>query len=649
MQGGYHHVRHVSLRTALSLGDSGSWVVQGSRLCGFLIAGSDSPPCGYMVTIEDCFRDIKSLFGENSSISITKISGSPYLRSTLQKLDRSIREIHEISRTDLVTIHVQTRFESLFATYHLSGDGRAECIALNNDNRVFAVASLFKPFIAVGIARIIDDLSISLNGNHKQYADLRGSWEKTFTEVFNHFSDVKIAPLAGDPTVENLLVHYKGVDNMTHILFAPDGSPLLSQNDFRDIVSQFTIDTRKKHNNNTIWATCSNENYILLALLIQVVSKMSLPDFLKKYVFEPLGMEHIYMTEDELKTLEYKLLAKPYTVSANGVSHLVVSNHISYFADTIKFAVASGYISVGDYGIFFQAIFQALFEKPKAPWFNERFAKRLLTTSCIIDGQNGGYTPCGIMTQLYDRWPGSHSFNQSICQNSLYKDFILGKRPNAKAIKARYLAGSATGWTSSAYLMPEQEAFIIVLTNTSGALDTSDLISKLWLSEIFDLQPAKYINGKPVPAFLGPDTTPPDKRSEVHYVELARLIYAENSAAFQQLEAEDSLPDTRASDFPNICGTYVNIKMRQSLQVFDMGGALCIKLIGSRESGLMRFVRIGRVFRICSFPRNNSRSLSIDCFGAWRNRDFEFKETDQEACLLRKGLNLIDRFIRTSF
>lgn len=45
-------------------GDSGSWVISGDRLCGFIIAGRDSLPWAYMVAIDDVSTDIGSCFTE---------------------------------------------------------------------------------------------------------------------------------------------------------------------------------------------------------------------------------------------------------------------------------------------------------------------------------------------------------------------------------------------------------------------------------------------------------------------------------------------------------------------------------------------------------------------------------------------------------
>jgi hypothetical protein len=44
-------------------GDSGAWVIQGSQVCGHVIAGRKSVPWVYMIPMEQIFQGIKSAFG----------------------------------------------------------------------------------------------------------------------------------------------------------------------------------------------------------------------------------------------------------------------------------------------------------------------------------------------------------------------------------------------------------------------------------------------------------------------------------------------------------------------------------------------------------------------------------------------------------
>jgi hypothetical protein len=56
--------------TIIVEGDSGSWVVQEGRLCGMIVAGSNSPPWAYMLLVEDVFSEIASGPREVLSVSL---------------------------------------------------------------------------------------------------------------------------------------------------------------------------------------------------------------------------------------------------------------------------------------------------------------------------------------------------------------------------------------------------------------------------------------------------------------------------------------------------------------------------------------------------------------------------------------------------
>jgi hypothetical protein len=67
----------------------------------------------------------------------------------------------------------------------------------------------------------------------------------------------------------------------------------------------------------------------------------------------------------------------------------------------------------------------------------------------------------------------------------------------------------------------------------------------------------------------------------------------------------------------------------------------------SKSSGLMRLVRKGKMLRICSLRKASFPGLAVDCFGDWRNLEFEVKEENGAImCLSRQGPFLKDRYIR---
>ena len=47
-------------------GSSGSWVVRGISLCGYIVVGDNHSGCAFMVPIEACFEDLRSLLSPPS-------------------------------------------------------------------------------------------------------------------------------------------------------------------------------------------------------------------------------------------------------------------------------------------------------------------------------------------------------------------------------------------------------------------------------------------------------------------------------------------------------------------------------------------------------------------------------------------------------
>ncbi|KAI9742787.1 MAG: hypothetical protein M1818_003516 [Claussenomyces sp. TS43310] len=574
--------------------------------------------------------------------------------SPLDGLTESIPKILDISKTQLCTVHVGIKDARYFSTFRSRDGSRAQRITADDDGRIFAGASLFKVFIAAAASVMIEKLSANPSPTNK-YRGLRNAWVSTFTDVFNTFSqDFKIGPLHGNPTILNLIVHCKGPCDINHLLFAPDGSPLLSANVFLRKISQYTEDTGHLHKNGIPWCEYSNANYILIALLIEVVSGMTLHAFLKEHIFIPLGMRRTYMTAEELSLVfNYSIPIEervyPHLVSGTGVRRAIVSDKSPNLADTVEIATTGGYTCAADIGKFFAAVLTGLYGTSINGLFDHDFTNSLFIGLGSFDGRKDhGYTRFGLSTRFDETLPGSHSLNRLVSPESDSSAYTLEKTsPNDRA-GAYYMAGSATGWACTAYLIPVKQIFVIVLTNTSGPLDASDVISRLCLQELLDLRPPKLDGGLLTRQPEGGSGMTLAERYRAHYVELAARIYEENALVFRKLEEDDKAPDTPTTHSPNVLGTYINARTAQSLEVMDKDNVLRVRLFeegGSKSSKLMRFVRKGDGFRICSldFP-----GLGIDCFGAWRNLEFSFEEKDGViVCLTRRrALNLVDHFVR---
>jgi CubicO group peptidase (beta-lactamase class C family) len=562
----------------------------------------------------------------------------------LDDLAECVQKVQEISRTELCTVHIGIKKERYFSTFRLPDGGSAERIATADDGRVFAGSSLFKVYIAAGVTWMIEKLSADSDPANR-FRGVRNSWARTFTDVFNQFSkDFQLKPLYGNPTVFELLVHYKGPCSINHLLLAPDGSPLLSKNAFLNMISQYTDDTRKQHKD-TAWCEYSNANYILIALLIEVVSEKSLPDFLREYIFKPLGMHQTYMRADKLSSVPIGKRVQPHVVSSNGLRRAIHLDEIPYLSDTVDIAALGGYTCAADIGKFLEMVLEGLYGTPSNAVFDKEFVNSLFKGIGALDKEGHGYTKFGLYTTLDKDLPGSHSLNRLISSGSDSSTYKLGKDSQNKDVQAFYTAGSATGWLSTVYLLPKQQIFVIVLTNTSGPLDMSDIVSRLCLQEILDLRPSKIGNPNFTCRPKGWKAMSPPEIYRAHYVELAAQMYQKNALAYMKLEEEDNASDTPTADYPNVLGIYKNNKNGQSLEIIDLDGTLGVRLKGeAKESKPMRFVRKGQVFRICSRLRGTT-DLIIDCFGDWQNLAFGFEEKNGVVvCFFRNGRNIVDRF-----
>lgn len=570
---------------------------------------------------------------------------SHYSPAPLEDLEESILKVLEISKTELCAVHIGIEGRRHFATFRYPDGDRPSCIATRDDRRVFAGGSLFKVFIATAASLMIEIFSVRPNS---PYRGLQGAWQRTFTEVFNECSkDIRIRPLDGNPTVLDLIFHFKGPCDITHLLLSPQGSPLLSENEFLNIISHYTEDTRQRNDNNTAWCDYSNANYILIALFIEAASGITLQAFLKEHIFERLGMDQTFLTAEELDSLPPNQRTQPHLVSGEGTRRAIVFDTIPYLADTVEIATTGGYTCAADVGIFFEAVLNGA---PGDDEFDARFASSLFRGIGSIDGQeHHGYTRFGLRTTLDEDLPGSHSLNRLISPESDSSTFTLGLTSEGETVTAYYMAGTVNGWACTVYLLLEKLLFVVVLTNTSSPLDSSDIISRLCLQDILGLQPSKL--GDPNFPYRpkGWEKMTKVETYRAHYVELAARMYEENAQVFRNLEKKDRAQDTSIADCPKVCGTYTNKSSDQTLEVVEceLGQKRVLRVIikgKSKQSELMRFVYKGNVFRICSlgFP-----GLSIDCFGDWRILEFEFEEKSGiVTSLSRRGVNLVDCFIR---
>ena len=89
-------------------------------------------------------------------------------------------------------------------------------------------------------------------------------------------------------TIKQLLTHTSGIVNYEEL--GIDNPGLTNHDVYESLVKHKTLQFQPGEK-----YQYSNSGYVLLAMIIESVSKMSFADFMKKYVFEPLEMTHTFI------------------------------------------------------------------------------------------------------------------------------------------------------------------------------------------------------------------------------------------------------------------------------------------------------------------------------------------------------------------
>ena len=149
---------------------------------------------------------------------------------------------------------------------------------LNSPDTPLHIASVSKVLTASAILKLIDAKKIKL--------------DDYFITYFPEFP-------YPDVTIRTLLNHRSGIRKYGY--FVDDAtiwkkSKELTNDDILTILE--TKNITKEYKTNTHFSYC-NTNYVLLALLIERITGMRYKLAMKKIIFEPLGMKHTFVFDDE--------------------------------------------------------------------------------------------------------------------------------------------------------------------------------------------------------------------------------------------------------------------------------------------------------------------------------------------------------------
>ena len=152
------------------------------------------------------------------------------------------------------------------------GYGVKEKNQLLNDTTLFQLASVSKVITGIGVLLLYEQGKLKL--------------DQPVTDFLPNFPFKNV-------TIRHLLSHRSGIPNYTYFcdVFLKDQNTVLSNQDILDVIVKHEPKCYLKPNTRFNY---SNTNYVLLALIIEKISKQTYSDFLKQELFIPLGMKHTY-------------------------------------------------------------------------------------------------------------------------------------------------------------------------------------------------------------------------------------------------------------------------------------------------------------------------------------------------------------------
>lgn len=170
-------------------------------------------------------------------------------------------------------------FEKYKGTGHVGGKDTID------SNTSFHIASVSKTFTAMAVLKLVQDKKIFL--------------DDAFSKYFPAFNYPGV-------TIRSLLNHRSGLPNYVYFMEKVGWDPnrFVTNQDILHVLVNKKNELEDITTPNTHFTYC-NTNYALLALLIEKVSHLPYPAYMKKYVFDPLHMNHsfVYTKTDSSRTI----------------------------------------------------------------------------------------------------------------------------------------------------------------------------------------------------------------------------------------------------------------------------------------------------------------------------------------------------------
>jgi len=389
----------------------------------------------------------------------------------------------------------------------------------------------------------------------------------------------------------------------------------MSKDEFIKVAPLITEDYYKDKYPHRGWVEYSNGNHIFAGMILEEITDQSLQDLMRELVFDWLDMTRTIMDEQSLASRTTRAaIATGYRVSANRSQLSPLPSR--YLSDVIETASLGARSTVEDIAKLNRAFLMGAEGGADSKFQPQDIADFFRPDCDLRDGS--AMTLGGLFSALNSHVTSEESLCRVIIPARNFLSYILGKRPDGSACNAYHKAGSIDGFSSSAYLLLKDRAFVIVLGNSSGPLDVTGHIARYILQEALQLSPR---------------------------IDIISLAIEEGRICSTRLEEyeRDDLPLSQWSDdVEDLAGTYQHVRYLQQLTVTRDG---TVTVHGTKKtSSPMKLVRMyPKVVRILP----GMAGFSIERWSVWSDLVFEveIKSHGRINLLGNKGL---DRYQKIS-
>ncbi|KAI9836854.1 MAG: hypothetical protein M1819_001019 [Sarea resinae] len=357
----------------------------------------------------------------------------------------------------------QLLYQGSFGFQYIDGqDGKIP----PNAETIFCIASLTKVFTAVAVGILVEDGLLQ--------------WTTPLYEIIPELAE-SISGLGKDLNVVDLLSHRSGLAPDC-IWSGSDNELLLSK---ADCVKMFnTLKTVRPFRQGVKYSDLA---FCVVGEAIERLTGMSYGAFVKKRIFDPLGMRRTF-TEDPSGQVDN--VSRSYASLSDGTPYQISPPRLG---DRTLMAPAAGIRScVNDLLHFYAAIMVAASEQATNQTTSTP-GSPLKQLSTIMAGHV--HMPCSGQ-QFALGWIRAELPNSLGAINRI----LLPSAPDHGIGGAPRLAyaheGMLPGCSSAAYLFPETSSAIVVLQNSIGLCDLPDWIGHMMISRVFStpFPPLDYVS-----------------------------------------------------------------------------------------------------------------------------------------------------------